>query len=143
MAQPQLIHRRNADPLSLPSAVGWAVAAIQQALLALVDRHESAQPGSVERLLTAGPGPESLPAWSEHLSRALDGLPDPAAPAAFVVAAQARNPALAPYTDVLAPIGMDEELEALLERALLDAGVGNAPSLGTLLLAPGRATPTT
>ena len=141
MAQPQLIHRRDAGTLDLPSPAAWAIAALQQALLAVVHHHEAHQPGSVPALLESGPGPSSVAAWSERLTRELTGLPEPAAPAALVLAAQARNPALAPYDGVLAPVGLEAELAALLTRALRADGTGGSPSLGALLLAPGRAHP--
>ena len=71
MAQPQLIHRRDAGTLDLPSPAAWAIAALQQALLAVVHHHEAHQPGSVPALLESGPGPSSVAAWSERLTREL------------------------------------------------------------------------
>jgi 4-alpha-glucanotransferase len=142
MAQPKLIHRRDADPATLPGATAWAVAALQRAMLAVVGDHEARTPGAVAALLLAGSGPASEAAWSESLERVLTGLPTPAAPSALVLAAQARNPALVAHADVLGTPELAPALDALLVRSLAaPAGPAGGPSLGTTLLAPGRAHP--
>ena len=142
MAQPQLIHRLDADPTALPAPTAWAVAALQRAMLAVVAAHEAGRPGQVGALLSGGPGPATPAAWSEALTRRHAGLPTPAAPAALVLAAQARNPAL----DALPALQPDPALAAALDAVLvraLAAGPGPAggPCLGTALLAPARAHP--
>ena len=139
MAQPQLIHRLDADPSALPAAKVWAIAALQQAMLALVQAHD---PDRVGHMLAGGPGPASPAAWSETLRRALAGLPTPAAPAALLLAAQVRNPALMEHAELHLDAALSPALDALLGRAL-GAGPGpdGGPSLGTMLLAPGRAHP--
>lgn len=139
MAQPTIIHRRDADPSSLPTAAAWAIGALQQAMLAMV----AAQgPEHIDGLLRTGAGPASPAAWSEALQRSLTGLPNPAAPAAFVLAAQIRNPALQIYAACLTPAELRDKLDALLVATLgAGPGPGGGRDLGTQLLAPCRAHP--
>ena len=141
MALPALFRRRGADALAaaLPAPTQAAIAALQRALLALVDRTEAAQPGLVARLLTSDASPRSPGAWHEALQRAL--VEHPPVAAALVVAAGRRNPALAEHAGLLDPPALGPALDRLLDRAL-ETGDGPAHMpLGQALLAPAAAHP--